>query len=156
TKIANLLLVLDTCSSAHGAGEAVTAALENLRRDQESAGVAFLASAQPAQSARASALVDLLTAAVEGLSTAGDKPASLALGTLVAYRNASAQRPDGQCIEWHAAKLQGRVPLFFPNPRRRLVAQDVDVAVRQIQEWQEQAERRDTELVRRMLVRAMA
>ncbi|MCW6008609.1 caspase family protein [Micromonospora sp. CPCC 205371] len=155
--VAQLLIILDTCHSGQGAKEAVDAALQTLRRNaEESTRVAFLAAAQPAQLARVNALPELLATAVDSLATAGEKPATLDLGTLVAHMNANPDRPQDQIIEWHAARMSGEVPAFFPNPRMRTGAINVDMAIQQAAEWQAQAERRDTELVRRMLIRAMA
>ncbi len=158
TKINNLLLLLDTCHAGQGTSDAVAAALESLRRssDNDSAGIAFIASAQPAQPALAEAFPELLSAAVDSLATAGEKPETLSLGSLVAHMNASPQRPPTQSIEWHTAKMLGRVPPFFPNPRRRTRTFEADLAIQHAAEWQSQAQRRETELARRMLVRAKA
>ncbi|MGW8632503.1 caspase family protein [Streptomyces sp. NPDC055793] len=158
TDIKHLLFILDTCHAGQGAGDSVAAALESLRRspDNDSAGIAFIASAQPAQSALVEALPNLLTAAVDSLAIAGEKPEYLSLGSLVAHMNADLTRPPTQVIEWHAAKMLGDVPAFFPNPRRHSRPFEVDLAMQQAIEWQAQAERRETELVRRMLVRAKA
>ncbi|CAL9555069.1 hypothetical protein SUDANB132_04517 [Streptomyces sp. enrichment culture] len=158
TSIKQLLFILDTCHAGQGAGDSVAAALESLRRspDNDSAGVAFIASAQPAQSALVDALPQLLTAAVDSLATAGEKPEYLTLGSLVAHMNADVNRPPTQSIEWHAAKMLGDVPAFFPNPRRHSRPFEADLAMQQAIEWQAQAERRETELARRMLVRAKA
>ncbi|MCX4744614.1 caspase family protein [Kitasatospora sp. NBC_01287] len=158
TKINHLLLLLDTCHAGQGTSDAVAAALESLRRDpdNDSAGVAFVASAQPAQPALAEAFPELLRAAVDSLATAGEKPEILSLGSLVAHMNASPRRPPTQSIEWHSAKMLGRVPPFFPNPRHHERPFEADLAIQQAAEWQSQAQRRETELARRMLVRAKA
>lgn len=158
TPINNLLLLLDACHAGQGTSDAVAAALESLRRspDNDSAGIAFIASAQPAQPALAEAFPELLTAAVDSLATAGEKPETLSLGSLVAHMNANPQRPPTQSIEWHAAKMLGRIPPFFINPRRRVHAFEADLAIQQAAEWQNQDRRRETELARRMVVRAKA
>ncbi|MER7051261.1 caspase family protein [Streptomyces sp. NPDC000351] len=158
TGIKRLLFILDTCHAGQGAGDSVAAALESLRRspDNDSAGVAFIASAQPAQSALVEALPNLLTTAVGSLATAGEKPEYLSLGSLVAHMNADIDRPPTQSIEWHAAKMLGDVPAFFPNPRWHSRPFEADLAMQQAIEWQAQAKRRETELARRMLVRAKA
>ncbi|GAA2645000.1 caspase family protein [Paractinoplanes durhamensis] len=155
--LAQLLMILDTCHSGQGAKEAVDAAMQGLRRHGgDSSRFAFLAAAQPSQEAVVNALPDLLTAAVESLATAGEKPPTLDLGTLVANMNANPDRPSEQVIEWHAARMSGNVPPFFPNPRRQVRTAEADMAIQQAAEWQGEADRRDTELVRRMLIRAMA
>ncbi|MFG3720340.1 caspase family protein [Streptomyces massasporeus] len=158
TDIKQLLFLLDTCHAGQGTGDAVAAAVESLRRspDNDSAGIAFVASAQPAQSALVEAFPDLLTAAVDSLATAGEKPEHLSVGSLVAHMNANIKRPPTQSIEWHAAKMLGDVPAFFPNPRRHSRTFEADLAMQQAIEWQAQAVRRETELARRMLVRAKA
>lgn len=158
TKLTQVLLILDTCYAGQGGGDAISAALESLRRsiDDDPSGIAVIASAQPAQQALEGALPDLLTAAVESRSIAGERPSTLDLGALVTHMNADPSRPATQRIEWDAARLTGDIPDFFPNPRHRAAPREVDLAIQHAAEWDAQARRRDTEFARRMLVRAMA
>ncbi|MFJ3217439.1 caspase family protein [Kitasatospora sp. NPDC086801] len=158
TKITQLLLILDSCHAGQGAGDAVGAALESLRRDidDDPSGIAVIASAQPAQEAIEGAFPDLLAAAVESRALAGSRPHTLDLGALVAHMNADPAKPPTQRIEWDAARLGGVVPDFFPNPRHRTGPRDLDLAIQHAVEWDAEEKRRETEFSRRMLVRAMA
>ncbi|MEU5162506.1 caspase family protein [Streptomyces sp. NPDC020875] len=158
TKITQLLLMLDTCHAGQGGGDAVAASLESLRRDIDGdpAGIAVVSAAQPAQQALEGAFPDLLTAAVESVSLAGERPPTIDLGALVTHMNADPARPPTQRVEWDAARLTGTVPDFFPNPRHRAGPRGVDLAIQHAVEWGAEDRRRDVEFNRRMLVRAMA
>ncbi|MGW6961746.1 caspase family protein [Streptomyces chartreusis] len=157
TKITQLLLILDTCYSGQGGGDSISAALESLRRsiDDDPSGIAVIASAQPAQQAIEGAFPDLLAAAVDSRATAGERPTTLDLGALVTHMNADPTKPPTQRIEWNAAKLTGALPDFFLNPRHAARPHEVDLAIQHAAEWDAQAQRRDTEFTRRMLIRAM-
>ncbi|MFK0264310.1 caspase family protein [Streptomyces angustmyceticus] len=157
TKITQLLLILDTCHSSQGGSDFISAALESLRRsiDDDPSGIAVIASAQPAQQAIEGAFPSLLAAAVESRATAGERPSTLDLGALVTHMNADPAKPPTQRIEWDAAKLTGALPDFFPNPRHAAGPHEVDLAIQHAAEWDAQAQRRDTEFTRRMLIRAM-
>lgn len=119
TKIANLLLMLDTCHSGQGGADAVAACVESLCRDLDGgqSGVVVMMSAQPAQQARVAAFPELLVEAVHALAAEGVDLSALDLGALVAHMNANPGRPAAQRFEWQAAKLVGEVPTFFPHPR---------------------------------------
>ncbi|MGY1501307.1 caspase family protein [Streptomyces sp. QTS52] len=158
TKITQLLLILDTCHAGQGGQDALAAGGESLYRslDGDPSGIAVIAAAQPAQTATADAFPDLLTAAVESLSTAGERPAYLDLDALLAHINSNPARPATQRCEAALARLDGTIPPFFPNPRHRTPPNAVDLAIQQAAQWQEHDARRDTELHSRLLVHAMA
>ncbi|MEU1103310.1 caspase family protein [Streptomyces tibetensis] len=158
TQLTQVLLILDTCYAGQGGSDAISAALESLRRsiDDDPSGIAVIASAQPAQQAWEGAFPDLLVAAIESRTIAGERPSTLDLGALITHMNANPSKPPTQRIEWDAARLTGDIPGFFPNPRRRAGPREVDLAIQHAAEWDAQARRRDTEFARRLLVRAMA
>ena len=159
TKVRRLLLMLDTCYSGQGGNEMAAAALERIGAQWGQAagsGLVVVSSAQPHQQARAGAFPTLLAQAVASRATAGHGPDTLAMSTVVQQMNDHPDRPAHQRITLAAIGLTGEPPAFLANPRRSTRLTDVDLAVQQAAEFDEQAQLRDTELTRRLLVRAMA
>lgn len=158
TGIRRVLLMLDTCYSAHGGNELTAAAITSMTstwgHDDES-GLVVIASAHPAEQAETGAFPRLLQTAVDGLPVAGHNPDSLPLDSVVKAMNANAGKPSHQHIGITLVGLTGEIPPFLPNPRRDRQMTEVDLAIQQAAEWQAQGERRDAELRTRLLVRAM-
>ncbi|MFI1420807.1 caspase family protein [Streptomyces sp. NPDC020731] len=158
TAVRRLLLVLDTCYSGQGGNELAAAALERISAGWGQAtgsGLAILSSAQPHQQARAGLFPRLLTDAVRSWATAGHGPTALPVSTVVQQMNDHRDRPPFQRVNLAMVGLTGEPPAFFANPRHSAVLTTVDLAIQQAAEFDEQARRRDTELTRRLLVRAM-
>ena len=155
TSVRRLLLMLDTCYSAHGGGEATAAALQRMSHrwsTGNNSGLVIMSSAQPLEQAQTGAFPDRLSEAVRSLATAGYAPATLALDAVVQRMNTAAGH---QHISLNQVGLSGEVPAFLPNPRHDARLNEVDLAVQQEALWQAQAQRRDTEMTSRLLVRAM-
>ncbi|WP_432099298.1 caspase family protein [Streptomyces sp. WAC 04229] len=158
TSVRRLLLILDTCYSGQGGNELAAAALKRVnagRRPAGDSGMVIISSAQPHQQAQAGVFPRLLAHAVESWATAGHGPRSLPVSTVVQQMNDHRDRPAFQRISLALVGLTGEPPAFFTNPRHSTVLTDVDLAVQQAAQFEEQARRRDTELSRRLLVRAM-
>ncbi|MFF1611987.1 caspase family protein, partial [Amycolatopsis sp. NPDC058278] len=158
TRVRRVLLMLDTCYSGHGGNELTAAAITATTHswgDEPGSGLAVITSAQPAQQAGSGAFPRLLREAVHALPTAGSNPAALPLDALVTAMNASIHKPGYQTIGYGVTGLTGEVPPFLPNPRHDPRMTEVDLAIQQASEFEAQADRRDTELRTRLLVRAM-
>ncbi|VVJ22609.1 High-affinity carbon uptake protein Hat/HatR [Amycolatopsis camponoti] len=158
TRVRRVLLMLDTCYSGHGGNELTAAAITAMTQrwgDEPGSGLAVITSAQPAQQAETGAFPRLLRDAIQALPTAGSNPAALPLDALVAAMNTNASRPGYQTIGYGVTGLTGEIPPFLPNPRHDLQMTEVDLAIQQAREFETQADRRDTELRTRLLVRAM-
>ncbi len=158
TRVRRVLLMLDTCYSGQGGSELTAAAITKMTSswgDDDGSGLAVITSAQPSEQAETGAFPRLLRDAVRSLPVAGYNPAALPLDSIVKAMNASASRPGHQTIGHSVAGLTGEVPPFLPNPRRRARMTEVDLAIQHASEFEVQAERRDTELRTRLLVRAM-
>ncbi|MFD2686532.1 caspase family protein [Streptomyces phyllanthi] len=158
TSIRRLLLMLDTCYAGQGGNEFVAAALTGVGNDRHHAfgtGLAVVTSAYPHQQAETGAFPRVLGRAVDSLATAGHGPATLDIDALVARMNGDPSLPPHQRIVAHLARMSGEVPPFFPNPRHDARLTEVDLALQQAIQWDEQRERRKTELRTRFLVRAM-
>jgi WD40 repeat protein len=158
TRVRRVLLMLDTCYSGHGSGELTAAALTAMTHswgDEPGSGLAVISSAQPAEEAGAGAFPRLLREAVHALPTAGSNPVALPLDALVTAMNTSTEKPGYQTIGYGVIGLTGEVPPFLPNPRHDPRMTEVDLAIQQASEFDAQADRRDTELRTRLLVRAM-
>lgn len=158
TPVRRLLLLLDTCYSGQGTNDLVAAALTRTGQDwgQEfGTGLVVLASAHAREQAETGAFPRLLGRAVDSLATAGHGPPTLAVDSLVQHMNDDPSLPKHQRIALTLAGLSGAVPPFFPNPRHDARLTEVDLALQQTIQWEEQRERRATELRTRFLVRAM-
>ncbi|MFI7123035.1 hypothetical protein [Amycolatopsis sp. NPDC049868] len=158
TRVRRVLLMLDTCYSGHGVAELTAAAITTMTRtwgDDHGAGLAVITSAQPTEQAGAGAFPRLLREAVRALPTAGYNPATLPLDSLVKLMNTSVAKPGYQTIGHSITGLTGEVPPFLPNPRHDPRMTEIDLALQHASEFEVQAERRDTELRTRLLVRAM-
>ncbi|MDX3192069.1 caspase family protein, partial [Streptomyces sp. MN03-5084-2B] len=158
TRVRRVLLMLDTCYSAHGGNELTAAAITTMTHswgDEPGSGLAVITSTQPAEEAGAGAFPRLLREAVQALPTAGSNPLTLPLDALVTAMNASTDKPLYQTIGYGVTGLTGEVPPFLPNPRHDPRMTEVDLAIQQASEFEAQADRRDTELRTRLLVRAM-
>jgi WD40 repeat protein len=158
TPVQRLLLILDTCYSGQGGNEFAAAVLAGMQRDwtlTDRSGLAVITSAQPFEQADTGAFPALLATAVHGYPTAGQVPATLALGAVVQAMNTHPTRPEHQQIGWVSLGLSGEPPDFLPNPRHRTRITDIDLHMQQVAEWETHAERREIEFRRRFLVRAM-
>lgn len=158
TKLRRLMLVLDTCYSGQGGNELAAAALQRIGSQWQQttgSGLVVVSSAQPHQQAQAGLFPRLLTDAVSNWATAGHRPQTLSVSTVVQQMNDHPDRPGYQDIGLALIGLTGEPPPFLVNPRHTARLTDVDLAIQQAAEFDEQARRRDTELVNRMLVRAM-
>ncbi|MFF7656616.1 caspase family protein [Streptomyces sp. NPDC007983] len=158
TSIRRLLLMLDTCYSGQGGNEFVAATLTragNGWRHEFGTGLAVLTSAYPHQQAETGAFPRVLAHAVDSLATAGHGPTTLDIDALVGRMNDDPSLPPHQHINANLARMSGEAPPFFPNPRHDARLTEVDLALQQAIQWEEQRERRETELRTRFLVRAM-
>ncbi|SOE14186.1 WD-40 repeat-containing protein [Streptomyces sp. 2323.1] len=158
TKVRRLMLLLDTCYSGQGGNELAAAALGRIGAkwgQTTGSGLVVVSSAQPHQQAKAGAFPHLLTEAVASQATAGHGPDTLSVSAVVQQMNDHRDRPTYQRIGLALIGLTGEPPAFLPNPRHSTRLTDVDLAVQQAAEFDEQARRRDTEFTTRLLVRAM-
>ncbi|MEU9662841.1 caspase family protein [Streptomyces chartreusis] len=158
TKLRRLLLLLDTCYSSQGGNEMAAAALERINRQWRLAtgsGLVIVSSAQPHQQAKAGLFPQLLNDAIGSWATAGHGPQELSVSSVVQQMNDHPARPGYQHIGLALVGLAGEPPAFLANPRHSTRLTDVDLAIQQAAEFDEQARRRDTELTTRLLVRAM-
>ncbi|MFF0206445.1 caspase family protein, partial [Streptomyces althioticus] len=161
TRVRRVLLMLDACYSSKGGHEVAAAALTRIDNQwrtsagQANSGLAIVSSAQANQMAQAGAFPRLLSQAVNSWATAGHGPHTLSLSTLVEHMNASPDRPGHQRIKLALVGLEGEPPPFLVNPRRDSALTGVDLAIQHAAEFEAQAERRDTELITRLMVRAM-
>ncbi|MFJ8926517.1 hypothetical protein ACIRLA_08085 [Streptomyces sp. NPDC102364] len=156
TRVRRLLLMLDTCYSARGGHEITAAALKRIENTWPAAagsGLAIVSSAQPMETADVGYLPQRLQEAVQDLSTAGHAPQTLALDAVVTRINRDSAR---QRVGLTLVGLSGPVPPFLANPRHDDRLAGLDLALQQDLVWREEAERREVELVQRMLVRARA
>jgi WD40 repeat protein len=158
TPLRRLLLILDTCYSGRGGNELAATALQRLSSRWSQAtgsGLVIVASAQPHQQAVAGVFPHLLTEAVNSPATAGHGPGSLSVSAVVQHMNDHPDRPGHQRTSLTLVGLTGEPPAFLVNPRHSTALTGVDLAVQQAAEFDEQTRQRDTELTRRLLVRAM-
>ncbi|MFF4402267.1 caspase family protein [Streptomyces sp. NPDC001480] len=158
TMLRRLLLILDTCYSGQGGNELAAAALERISttwRQATGSGLVIVSSAQPHQQAKAGLFPQLLNEAIGSWATAGHGPQELSLSSVVQQMNDHPDRPGYQRINLALVGLTGEPPAFLANPRHSTRLTDVDLAIQQAAEFDEQARRRDTELTTRLLVRAM-
>ncbi|BAJ28278.1 MULTISPECIES: caspase family protein [Kitasatospora] len=158
TRIRRVLLMLDACYVGQGGNEMAAAALERvgaLWGKGTGSGLVVVSSAQPHQPALAGAFPQLLEDAVASLPVAGHGPQALSVNALVQHMNDSTDRPGYQRIGLTMVGLDGEAPPFFPNPRHDVRLTEVDLALQQTAAFDEQDRRRETELVSRLLVRAM-
>ena len=156
TRVRRLLLMLDTCYSGQGGNEVTTAALERMSRRwgaTPDSGLVIMSSAQPLEQAATGFFPRKLREAAEDLATAGHGPQALALEAVVQRMNTGGTH---QRVGLTLAALTGHVPPFLPNPRHAPQLTDVDLALQQEAAWQREADQRDRELDRRLLVRAMS
>ncbi|WP_414507379.1 caspase family protein [Streptomyces sp. NEAU-L66] len=157
TKVRRLLLLLDTCYSGQGGNQLVAAALKGISTQWAEAtgsGLVVVSSAQPHQQAKAGAFPHLLSEAVGSMATAGHGPETLSVNAVLQQITHHPERPGYQDINWNQIGLT-EDPAFLTNPRHSKRLTDVDLAVQQAAEFDEQARRRDTEFTTRLLVRAM-
>ncbi|MGW2874438.1 hypothetical protein ACWDCZ_40405, partial [Kitasatospora sp. NPDC001225] len=158
TRIRRVLLMLDACYVGHGGNQLAAAALERLGQTWgtgSGSGLVIVSSAQPHQEAVADLFPRLLEDAVNGLAVAGRGPDTLSVSTVVQHMNDAPERPDHQRIGLAMVGLDGEPPAFLPNPRHDARLSAVDLAVQQEAAFGEQDRRRETELVTRLLLRAM-
>ncbi|SDN05782.1 caspase family protein, partial [Streptomyces wuyuanensis] len=158
TLVRRLLLILDTCYSGQGGNELAAAALNRISAQWGQAtgsGLVIISSAQPHQQARAGLFPHLFAQAVGSPATAGHGPEALSVSTVVQQMNDHPDRPGYQRTGLTLVGLTGEPPAFLANPRHSTRLTGVDLAVQQAAQFDEQARRRDTELTRRLLVRAM-
>ncbi|MFD7477796.1 caspase family protein [Streptomyces sp. NPDC059837] len=158
TSVRRLLLVLDTCYSGQGGNDTAATALKRISAEWGQAagsGLVIVSSAQPHQQAQAGLFPRLLSDAVGNRATAGHGPRALPVDMVVKQMNAHPALPKHQRISLAMVGLTGEVPEFFANPRYGTWLTDVDLAIQDAAEFDEQARRRDTELTRRLLVHAM-
>ncbi|KPI18792.1 peptidase C14 caspase catalytic subunit p20 [Actinobacteria bacterium OK006] len=158
TSVRRLLLVLDTCYSGQGGNDTAATALKRISAEWGQAtgsGLVIVSSAQPHQQAQAGLFPRLLSDAVGNRATAGHGPRALPVDMVVKQMNAHPALPKHQRISLAMVGLTGEVPEFFANPRYGTWLTDVDLAIQEAAEFDEQARRRDTELTRRLLVHAM-
>ncbi|MFJ4188533.1 caspase family protein, partial [Kitasatospora sp. NPDC089509] len=157
-RIRRVLLMLDACYVGQGGNEMAAAALERMGTPwghTTGSGLVVVSSAQPHQPALAGAFPRLLHDAVTGLQVAGHGPQALSVNALVQHMNDSTDRPGYQRIGLTMVGLDGEAPPFFPNPRHDPGLTEVDLALQRAAAFDEQDRRRETELVSRLLVRAM-
>ncbi|MFF9727080.1 caspase family protein, partial [Streptomyces gardneri] len=158
TKLRRLLLVLDTCYSGQGGNELAAAALERISAtwgQEAGSGLVIVSSAQPRQQAQAGLFPQLFAHAVRNRATAGHSPETLSVNSVVQQMNDHPDRPGYQRISLSLVGLSGEPPAFLANPRHSARLTDVDLAVQQAAEFDEQAQRRETEFTNRLLMRAM-
>ncbi|MFF2254172.1 caspase family protein, partial [Streptomyces sp. NPDC058142] len=158
TPVRRLLLVLDTCYSGRGGNDTAASALKRISAEWGQAtesGLVIVSSAQPHQQAQAGLFPRLLSDAVGNRATAGHGPRALPVDMVVKQMNAHPSLPKYQRISLAMVGLTGQVPEFFANPRYGTWLADVDLAIQEAAEFDEQARLRDTELTRRLLVHAM-
>ncbi|MCF1650415.1 WD40 repeat domain-containing protein [Streptomyces indiaensis] len=158
TRVRRLLLLLDTCYSGQGGSELVVSALTGMKRlwgMQSGSGFVVVTSAQPHQQADAGAFPWLMEQAITSLATAGHGPPTLSLSAVVQQMNDHPDRPGHQHIGWDGIGLTGTLPPFLANPRHDVRLTEVDLALQQRIEWEQQADRREVEYRTRLRVRAM-
>ncbi|MFF4427054.1 caspase family protein [Streptomyces sp. NPDC001549] len=158
TKLRRLLLMLDTCYSGQGGNELAAAGLESISTQWGQAtgsGLVIVSSAQPRQQAQAGIFPMLFAHAVRSRATAGHSPDALAVPAVVQQMNNHPDRPGFQHISLSMVGMSGEPPAFLANPRHSTRLTDVDLAVQQAAEFDEQAQRRETEFTNRLLIRAM-
>ena len=158
TRIRRVLLMLDACYAGAGGNQVAAAALEHLGASwgrSSGSGLVVVSSAQPHQQAASGLFPRLLEEAVTGLPVAGHGPPALAIDAIVQHIAHAPARPGFQRVSLTMVGLDGEVPAFFPNPRHRPQLTDLDLALQQAAMFDEQDRRRETELVTRLLVRAM-
>ncbi|MEU4498100.1 caspase family protein [Streptomyces sp. NPDC023998] len=157
TQVRRLMLMLDTCFSGQGGNEllASMARLKGQWGQDSGAGLAIVTSAQPNELAETGAFPHLLSQAVSSLATAGYAPETLALDAVVSAMRNHPKRPGHQTIGLEIIGLTGTTPPFLPNHRHSAQMTQIDLALQQTAEWEEQAERREVEYRTRLLRRAM-
>ncbi len=158
TPVRRLMLILDTCYSGKGGADFAAAALtkytHHWSENDHGAGIVVISSTQPRQLAEAGEFPRLLTAAVESLSTAGQKPQTLSVQAVVTAMNSFAPVLGWQRIGLEKVRLTGDTPPFLPNPRHRPDASGPQAWL-QSSVAEDFARRRDIEFRTRLLVRAM-
>jgi WD40 repeat protein len=158
TRLRRLLLILDTCYSGQGGNELAAGALDRITRQWRStagSGVLVVSSTQPYEQAETGVFPRLFEDAVENLATAGYGPDILSMSAVVQQMNRHPERPGHQQITLSLVGLTGEPPAFLINPRHNSELAEVDLAIQQAAEFDEQAQRRDVEFTTRLLVRAM-
>ncbi|WP_234319475.1 caspase family protein, partial [Streptomyces sp. NRRL S-237] len=158
TNIRKVMLLLDACYISQGGNQLAAAALERLGATwgrSSGSGLVVVSSAQPHQPATAGLFPKLLGDAVTDLSVAGHGPGTLSVNAIVQHMNGAEDRPGNQRIGLAMVGLDGEPPTFFPNPRHHVQLNEVDLALQQAAAFDEQDQRRETELTSRLLVRAM-
>ncbi|OKJ14055.1 hypothetical protein AMK19_10235 [Kitasatospora sp. CB01950] len=158
TRIRRVLLMLDACYVGQGGNQLTASALERLGPTwsrSPGSGLVIMSSALPHQRALAGLFPTLLEDAVNGPEVAGHGPGTLSVNAIVQHMNGSGKRPGHQRISLNMVGLDGEAPAFFPNPRHDVRLNAIDLAAQQEAALDEQDRRRETELVTRLLVRAM-
>ncbi len=116
-------------------------------------GLVIVSSTQPRQQAQAGLFPKLFAHAVRSRATAGHSPDTLSVNAVVQQMNDHPDRPGYQRISLSLVGLSGEPPAFLANPRHSTWLSDVYLAVQQAAEFDEQAQRRETEFTNRLLMR---
>ena len=133
TPVRRLLLIVDTCFSGMGG---LNFALNALARvgipaqftETDSSGVVVVTATQPTQQAIPGAFTTAFTRAVRSQATAGHVPGALSLDAVMAVLKEDPKLPASQQAQWSLLAGGGKIPDFFPNPRRDTALIDLDLA----------------------------
>ncbi|MFD0260465.1 caspase family protein, partial [Kitasatospora indigofera] len=158
TRIRRVLLMLDACHVGQGGNQLTASVLERLGPTwgmSPGSGLVVMSSALPHQRALAGLFPTLLEDAVNSPEVAGRGPGTLSVNAIVQHMNGSEKRPGHQRISLNMIGLDGEPPAFFPNPHHDIRLNGVDLTTQQEAALDEQDRLRETELVTRLLVRAM-
>ncbi|MER6443723.1 hypothetical protein [Streptomyces venezuelae] len=119
TSLRRLLLLLDTCYSAHGTGESAVHALMHTTRQWQfdtGAGLALVSSSQHDEETPVGAFPHLLGQAVEELAAAPGGGPVLDLPSVVSAMNANPDKKAYHTVTLSQVGLTGLAPPFLPNP----------------------------------------
>lgn len=155
TPLRRVLLMLDTCESGSGGGQAASMAASidaEWGKSTPERGFVVIASTQPYQQALPGAFTKALVRAVHSVATAGAMPESLQIDAVLAVMQAQ-QVAQSQQVVCDAVRLTGRVPAFFPNPRAGATVDRIDLL---LSDRVRQQDLRAAEFSRELLPKAKA
>ncbi|MES4891781.1 caspase family protein [Streptomyces sp. NPDC096012] len=155
TMIRRLLLILDTCYSGGGGGDAAREALWSLSdvgggatADIEGTGVVLVTATRPNQMAQPGAFTTAFARAARHLASGGYSQPQLRVDSVLNVLKADGATPTEQTATCHLLGLEGEQPAFLPNPRFRRELLDLDLM---LQDQLRQADLRAEELRNRFV-----
>ncbi|MER5538546.1 caspase family protein [Streptomyces mirabilis] len=136
TPVRRLLLMLDTCYSGGGGGDAAREALWSLSdvgggstADVERTGVILVTATRPNQMAQPGVFTTAFARAARHLASGGYSQPQLRVDSVLNVLREDEATPREQTATCHLLGLEGEQPAFLPNPRYQRELIDLDLMV---------------------------